>query len=109
MPVDLDFVAAVRCVLIPALKVTEPRTQMFLRSAMLVQGVCQPSLDMTDLWLVLLGLRLDVSLIHVRVPLDIGETIDSECVFGVKWMSIHRTLRERSIVRVFELNKNKPS
>lgn len=74
-------------------------------------GVCKDGVlggeYLTHLRLVLFRFRFNITLIHIRVPLDVGETVHSKCVFGVEWVSIHRTLCERSIVRVFEINENK--
>ena len=59
--------------------------------------------------LVFLWWRLYVSLVQVKVPLEVGEAVNQESMFCVERVAVHSYECPGSIVCVLEFHKNIPN
>ena len=102
MPKYRNFISAICHILITALKVTQPGSQMLLRHVS--EGSFQKR-SATHLGAVLFALWFHISLIYVGKVFDIGETIDEKSMFCVEWMSVQLVEGVRSRIGISEFDE----
>lgn len=60
----------------------------------------------TDARLVLFDLWFRISLVHIIVLLDVGEVVQTECVFGIEWVPVHGVDSVFSLITGLEFDED---
>lgn len=106
MPVDCNVIRSIRDILIPALRISQPRAQMFLVLAVSIELDRQNNDAAGYLVLVLFRFWLDVSFVHVRKAIDLREAVDHEGVSRVEGMAVHSIDGESRFIRTIVFDES---